>query len=178
MLVVHMAIPPATTIAARLLCALDGDQVLTLHDLRDQLADSFELSADDRSVLINADSRETKFGNRVGHARTLLVRLGLAEQPSRGALRITAAGVAVLDGDRTARFGIKNASSAGLYRALDTNPGGDSATAADLDADVNGAGVDGEIADDERDDVAPSAEPHVDEAAREPLPEPAAPLVP
>lgn len=178
MLVVHMAIPPATTIAARLLCALDGGQVLTLHDLRDQLADHFELSADDRSALINADSRETKFSNRVGHARTLLVRLGLAEQPSRGALLITAAGVAVLNGDRTPCFGIKNSSSAGLYRALDANPGVDSAMAADLDPDVNGAGVDSEVADDERDDVAPSADSQVDEAAREPLPEPAAPLVP
>lgn len=96
----------------------DGRQV-SLQQLRDELADHLQLSAADRTALLNADGRETRLGNRVGHARTLLVRLGLAEQPARGAVQITTAGQAVLAGDRTPRTGDKDATSAGLYRRLD-----------------------------------------------------------
>lgn len=172
-----MAIPSTTTIAAGLLRALDDGQAVLLHDLRNQLADDFALSADERTVLVNSESKETKFGNRVGHARTLLVRLGLAEQPARSELQISAAGTAVLAGDRTPRSGIKNATSAPLYRALDANPGVHIDTAgaaswpisADADRDLDGH---------EPDDPAPAVDLAAAEEAREPLPEPAAALVP
>lgn len=91
MLFRDMTLPSMNVVAAFLLRALDDGDVLELNDLRDELAGELELSAEERTGLINADGRETTFGNRVGHARTLLVRLGLAEQPSRGAVRITPA---------------------------------------------------------------------------------------
>ena len=171
-----MAIPSTTTIAACLLRALDGGQVLSLHDVRAQLADDFDLSSDERSALLKPDSKETKFGNRVGHARTLLVRLGLAEQPARSALQISPEGSSALAGDRTPRTGIKNATSAALYRALDMNAVADPATdhaASPLHiADVTPASDASEP-----DDAALAVETDVD-PVREPLPEPAAALVP
>ena len=171
-----MAIPSTTTIAACLLRALDGGQVISLHDVRAQLADDFDLSSDERSASLKPDSKETKFGNRVGHARTLLVRLGLAEQPARSALQISPEGRAVLEGDRTPRAGIKNATSAGLYRALDANgvanPATDHAASPLHIADVAPASDANEP-----DDAARSVELYVDPVP-EPLPEPSAALVP
>ena len=172
-----MAVPSTSTIAACLLRALDGGEILDLRDLRADLADHFALSTDDRTALVNADSKETKFGNRVGHARTLLVRLGLAEQPARSELQISAAGIAVLAGDRTPRSGIKNAMSAPLYRALDANPDVHLDTAgaaswpssADADRDLDGH---------EPDDGALGVALDDAEEVREPLPEPASALVP
>ena len=174
-----MAMPSTTTIAGCLLRALDGGQLLPLRDLRDQLADDFALTADERTVLVNPDTKETKFGNRVGHARTLLVRLGLAEQPARSALRITADGVAVLAGDRTPRSGIKNATSAGLYRALDENRGGRHVTAGAASW-VDSADVERELERDahQPDDDAPAVDMDAADDVREPLAEPSAALVP
>ncbi|HEX6539412.1 MAG TPA: UvrD-helicase domain-containing protein [Candidatus Dormibacteraeota bacterium] len=169
-----MAIPSTTTIAACLLRALDCDQVLSLDDVRGQLADDFDLSTDERTALVNPNSKETKLANRVGHARTLLVRLGLAEQPARSALQISAEGRAVLAGDRAPRTGIKNATSAGLFRALDANtvthPGTVRAAAPLQIADVAPEG-------DARETDDGAGELDV-ESVREPIPELAAPLVP
>lgn len=173
-----MTTPPMNTIAARLLRDLQGGEARALNDLRDELADELGLSADERTALVKPGSREPKFGNRVGHARTLLVRLGLAEQPSRGAVQITPAGRAVLEGDRTPRSGIKDARSGPIYRALDAQPSGTrSAVQARLlqrreEEDAGDADAD------EPETAMPSL--HV-EAADAPLPlipEPAAPLVP
>ena len=172
-----MAIPSASTTAAHLLCELGCRDALSLHDLRHRLAESFDLSADEQSALINPDSKETKFGNRVGHARTLLVRLGLAQQPARSALQISAEGIAVLEGDRTPRSGIKNATSAGLYRALDDM--GDRAPAAAAAAfSAVISDVDGDVDETDADDAAPTVDAVAVEDVREPDPEPAAALVP
>ena len=172
-----MAIPSTTTIAACLLRALDGGQLLPLRDLRDRLADHFALSADERTALVNPDSTETKFGNRVGHARTLLVRLGLAQQPARSALQISAEGVAVLAGDRSPRSGIKNATSAGLYRALNENRDTPHATAGAASW-LDSAELERELDGHQPEDAAPTVALDTDDDVREPLPEPAAALVP
>ena len=176
MLSCQMAIPSTNSIAARLLRVLDGAQSLALRDLRDQLADRLELSADDRAELVNGESKETRFGNRVGHARTLLVRLGLAEQPSLGAIRITKAGLAVLLGDRSPRSGIKGATSVGLYRALDADSDGEEPAPAsspqrdDLDGPLV---VERDVA-----NAATSIHVEVDDSGPGLVPELAAPLIP
>lgn len=113
-----MAVPSTNLVSAYLLRALAGGETLALRDLRRHLADELALSPEERAEVV-AEGRETRFDNRVGHARTLLVRLDLAEQPERRVLRITAAGRAVLRGDRTPLAGAKEATSAGLYAALD-----------------------------------------------------------
>ena len=175
-----MSIPSKNSLAACLLRALDGGHSLALHDLREQLAEQFELSAEDRSEPVSWESRETKFGNRVGHARTLLVRLGLAEQPSRGDIRITTAGRAVLDGDRTPRAGIKDATSVGLYRALDEAGDGEDLAGATSPHRPDAAGAAPEV--DMRPPLEAAPRVHVDVDVADPgpglLPEPTAPLVP
>lgn len=172
-----MAIPSASTTAAQLLCELGCGDVLSLHDLRHRLAESFDLSADERLALINPDSKETKFGNRVGHARTLLVRLGLANQPARSALQISAEGIAVLEGDRTPRSGMKNATSGGLYRALDEIGDRGPAAGAAASSPIS-SGVDREVDGTAPDEPVPYVDADAVEPVREPDPEPAAALVP
>lgn len=177
MLVHHMTLPSANSTAASLLHALASGERLPLRDLREQLADELHLSNEDRSAPVNPDSRETRFGNRVGHARTLLVRLGLAEQPSQGVVQITRAGAAVLAGDRTPRTGIKNATSRALYRALDEQPR-HIARPAERDGSQPHGEEEPYGAMTDLEDAAASAGADVAAAAVVLPPEPAAPLVP
>ena len=178
MLFRHMAIPTTGTIAASLLRALSDGDTPSLHQLRDQLADHFDLSADDRSALVGGESKETKFGNRLGHARTLLVRLGLAEQPSRGVVAITPQGRAVLAGDRTPRTGIKDATSTGIYRALDEDRHHPVGAVDDAASRLNGTGFDLEREALELEEAASAAHVDLVDRAAPLLPEPAAPPVP
>lgn len=59
-----------------------------LSDCVDQLADVFQLSAEDRQELLPS-GRQTRFGNRVGWAKTYLSKAVLLESTARAMFRIT-----------------------------------------------------------------------------------------
>jgi restriction system protein len=66
-----------------------------VSDAREQIADQFELTADDRTERLPS-GRVTTLQNRVGWATTYLFRSGLLERPRRAHYRITARGRQVL----------------------------------------------------------------------------------
>jgi len=79
------------------LLMLTGDkQEHKMRDVTDQLADQFELSDDERKVLIPSGT-QALFYNRVGWARTYLVKAGLLETPRRGFIKITKCGLELLN---------------------------------------------------------------------------------
>ena len=90
-----MAIPDYQTLMLPLLqCAADGEE----HSLREAtqaLADQFELGAEDREQLLPS-GRQATFDNRVGWARTYMVKAGLLESTRRAHIRITERGRRVL----------------------------------------------------------------------------------
>lgn len=74
-------------------CAAKGET--RIGDAVDKLAETLDLSADDRAQMLPS-GRQTTFANRVHWAKTYLVKAGLAEGTRRGHFRITARGEAAL----------------------------------------------------------------------------------
>src|SRR5438552_18696003 len=72
----------------------DGD-VHTMKDLAQRVADSFSLSEEDRQRMLPS-GQQSYISNRVGWAKSYLKKAGLLENPSRGKVRITNAGRALL----------------------------------------------------------------------------------
>ena len=90
-----MAIPDFQTIMLPLLeLSRDGD-VHYIHDAVNQLADQFDLSAEERTKLLPS-GQQPAFYNRVGWARTYLKKAGLLMDPKRGYFEITQRGKEVL----------------------------------------------------------------------------------
>lgn len=87
-----------------LLALADDGEAHAIGDLRNALADEFELSEDDRAERIPS-GRVTTLQNRVGWAATYLYRCGLLERPRRAHYRITERGRQVL-GDNPDRIGL------------------------------------------------------------------------
>jgi restriction system protein len=66
-----------------------------IRDLTALLADQFALSTEERKTLIPSGTQPL-FYNRVGWARTYLVKAGLLETPKRGHVRVTADGLKLI----------------------------------------------------------------------------------
>src|SRR3954471_16991426 len=90
-----MAVPDFQTIMRPLL-ELHADS--TEHEIaatREQVADHFGLTSDERAERIPS-GRVTTLQNRVGWATTYLLRAGLLERPRRAHYRITSRGTEIL----------------------------------------------------------------------------------
>lgn len=90
-----MPIPDFQSIMLPLLkLTIDGD-VHYIHDAVNELADSFSLTDEEKSILLPS-GQQPIFYNRVGWARTYLKKAGLIEDPRRGYFQITDQGKIVL----------------------------------------------------------------------------------
>lgn len=90
-----MAVPDFQTLMRPLLALTEDGEAHQIADLRDALADEFELSNEDLAERIPS-GRVTLLQNRVGWAATYLYRCGLFERPQRAHYRITERGREVL----------------------------------------------------------------------------------
>ena len=90
-----MAIPDYQSIMLPLLQLVADKQEYKMRDATATLADQFDLSDEERKVLIPSGT-QALFYNRVGWARTYLVKAGLLETPRRGYIAITESGLKLL----------------------------------------------------------------------------------
>jgi len=90
-----MAIPDYQSIMLPLLRLAGDKQEHKMNEVTDTLADQLELSDEERKVLIPSGT-QALFYNRVGWARTYLVKAGLLETPRRGYIKITDSGLKLL----------------------------------------------------------------------------------
>lgn len=84
-------IPDFQTCMRPVLAFLSNGEVHRTRDIRESLANEFELSEAERAELLPS-GRQRTFDNRVGWAVTYLAQAGLIERPARGTARITATG--------------------------------------------------------------------------------------
>ena len=91
-----MAIPHYPTLMLPLLKKVADGQPHTFGELVRRLADEFALTEEERNQL-KPSGRGLLFNNRVGWARTSLVKAGLLEPEGRGVVRITPRGQALLE---------------------------------------------------------------------------------
>lgn len=105
-----MAIPDYETLMAPLLRLLGSKGLMTLGEAVVHLADEFQLTPEERAVLLPS-GQYPLFRNRVGWAKTYLKQAGLIVQPKRGQMELTPEARALLpklpahiDGSFLARF--------------------------------------------------------------------------
>jgi restriction system protein len=91
-----MTIPDFQAIMLPLLNLAADDQERSLREVTEALAKHFSLTSDERQELLPS-GRQTRFGNRVGWARTHLKKAGLLALTGHGAFRITGEGHKLLD---------------------------------------------------------------------------------
>ena len=91
-----MAIPDYQTLMLPLLRKLADGKTRVIREVTIELADEFQLTADERTALLPSGGTQTFF-NRVSWAKTYLKKAGLVSQLKRGAVEITPAGRAVLE---------------------------------------------------------------------------------
>ncbi|MCL2872055.1 MAG: restriction endonuclease [Betaproteobacteria bacterium] len=89
-----MAIPKVDELMLPLLLLAGDDKEHVLRDLVGTLANQFHLTEDERKTLL--PSGQSVLNNRVGWARTFLIKAGLMEAPRRGVIRITPRGKELL----------------------------------------------------------------------------------
>ncbi len=77
-----VSIPDYQTLMRPLLALHDAGATLSQAELRELLAEEFELSEEDLDELLPSGTQKT-FHNRVGWATTYLVRAGLLDRPQR-----------------------------------------------------------------------------------------------
>lgn len=94
-MVIALPIPDYQEFMSPLLEALDDQQVHRLRDLYAQLADHFELGEAERAELLPSGSQRV-LNNRVGWAKTYLLKAGLVASPKRGEVQIAPRGMEVL----------------------------------------------------------------------------------
>ena len=90
-----MSIPKYEEFMLPMLHLLADGRIQHISDLRERLAQQFEVSDADRQIL-QPSGRTRLFDNRIAWARTDLGMAGAVESPSRGNVRITERGRAVL----------------------------------------------------------------------------------
>ncbi len=91
-----MSVPDYQTLMLPVLqVARDGNEH-TITDVVQILADSFHLTAEDRSELLPS-GRQFRFDNRVHWARSYLKQAGLLQNTGRGKFRVTERGFSVLE---------------------------------------------------------------------------------
>lgn len=88
-------IPDYQTLMRPVLSHLGDGVVRRSRDVKDAMADLFSLSLEERAEMLPS-GRQRTIDNRVGWALTYLAQSGLVERPSRGQVRITEDGRAVL----------------------------------------------------------------------------------
>jgi restriction system protein len=105
-----LAIPDYETLMAPLLRLLADKGLTTLGEAVAHLADEFQLTPEERAVLLPS-GQYPLFRNRVGWAKTYLKQAGLIVQPKRGQMELSPTGRALLpdlpsriDGNFLARF--------------------------------------------------------------------------
>ncbi|MBF0343990.1 MAG: restriction endonuclease [Nitrospirae bacterium] len=89
-------IPDFQTVMLPLLQLLSDNQELSTRDIIEALAETFDLSDDERKALLPS-GRMYVFNSRVGWAKTYLKKAGLITQPRRGSIKITKRGLEVID---------------------------------------------------------------------------------
>ncbi len=91
-----MAVPDFQSIMLPFMMELRNGKESQISDLVVELANRFNLTEEDRQVLLPSGS-QSLFRNRVAWAQTHLKQAGLIENPSRGRVRISDQGLKVLD---------------------------------------------------------------------------------
>lgn len=90
-----MTVPDFQTIMLPLLKVAEDGQEHSGHEFLEQLSRYFELSDEDLNELLPS-GKQTRFYNRVGWARTYLIKSRLLEMPRRSFYKITERGIDVL----------------------------------------------------------------------------------
>jgi len=90
-----MAIPDYQSIMLPLLKLAGDQQEHKMKEITDTLADQFNLTEEERKTQIPSGT-QSLFYNRVGWARTYLVKAGLLNTPNRGYIKITESGLKLL----------------------------------------------------------------------------------
>ena len=90
-----MAVPDFQTIMLPLLKAAEDGKEHSGHEFLEKLSKYFELSDEDLNELLPS-GKQTRFYNRVGWARTYLIKSKLLEMPKRSVYQITERGKEVL----------------------------------------------------------------------------------
>ncbi|MDP2662880.1 MAG: winged helix-turn-helix domain-containing protein, partial [Dehalococcoidia bacterium] len=90
-----MAVPGYQSVMLPLLRFAGDEKEHTISEAVDALALHFKLIDDDRKELLSS-GLQTRFGNRVGWARTYLKKARLLESTGRGAFLITQRGLELL----------------------------------------------------------------------------------
>jgi len=100
-----MPIPDFQTLMLPLLKLTEDGEEHTLQEAREHLAAVFDVSEDEQAHLLPS-GKDLTFRNRVGWAKTYLVKTRLLESPKRGRFRITDRGRGVL-GEHPDRIDLK-----------------------------------------------------------------------
>jgi len=90
-----LAVPDYQSLMLPLLRIGSDKEVHAMGEVTELLAKEFKLTHDDRNLLLPS-GRQTVFDNRVGWARTYLLKAGLLESAGRARIRITEPGLEVL----------------------------------------------------------------------------------
>ena len=90
-----MAIPDFQSVMRPVLVTVQNGVPLPLNELRERVADQFQLSEDERKERLPS-GHQTVINNRVGWARTYLNKAGLLCIPAKGMVQITPRGLDAL----------------------------------------------------------------------------------
>lgn len=90
-----MAIPDFQSVMRPVLTAVQNGAPLPLNELREWVADQFQLTEDERKERLPS-GHQTVINNRVGWARTYLNKAGLLTIPAKGMVQITSRGLDAL----------------------------------------------------------------------------------
>ena len=90
-----MDIPDYQTLMLPLLKQINTGSEYRFRDLVELISKDFDLSDDQRSEMLPS-GKQPIINNRVGWARTYMLKAGLLEAPKRGTIRITDRGIKVL----------------------------------------------------------------------------------
>ena len=90
-----MAIPDFQSVMRPVLTAVQNGAPLPLNELREWVADQFQLTEDERKERLPS-GHQTVINNRVGWARTYLNKAGLLSIPAKGMVQITSRGLDAL----------------------------------------------------------------------------------
>lgn len=86
-----MPIPDFQSVMRPILATVADGTALALSDLRERIANEYQLSEEERSERLPS-GKQTVINNRVGWARTYLNKAGLLSIPSKGMVQITERG--------------------------------------------------------------------------------------
>ena len=98
-------IPDYQSLMLPLLKCLNGSQEHNVREVIESLSSEFKLTDQEKKELLPSE-QQSIFNNRVGWARTYLLKARLIESPRRGFIRITQKGTEVLD-KKPARINVK-----------------------------------------------------------------------